>query len=158
MLTVSRAIPLIAIAAVLVLLTWVYGRRLVRWLRYLLSYPAYGSAPLCPHCLFPLPGPHTHLCPSCTLPFTGFAGTDPILRIASVGALYRRGSERLVGFGLAGILVLVALPCIDACLSFLDDDSAYARAALIPALPWFLVLFKNFLTRRQRHAQSRRVA
>ena len=156
--TVSRTIPLIAAGTMLTLLTWVYGRRLARRLRYLLSYPAYGSEPLCPHCLFPLPGPHTHLCPSCTLPLTGFAGTDPILRIASVGSLYRRGSERLVGFGLAGILVLVALPCIDACMSFIDDDSAYARAALIPAFPWFLILLKNLRTRHQRHAQSQRVA
>jgi hypothetical protein len=122
------------------------GPRVYRSARAFFSYPAYGLHPVCPHCVQPLLYTPAHFCPACDLPVDGFAATDPVLRIASMGAVYRRAASRAHGLGLAGLLVLVGVPVGASIGVALDPNSVGATAVLAGALPWLLILSKRLGT------------
>ena len=142
-----RALLPTALLAVALLLGTLYGRPLLHAVRRHFSYPSYGLTALCPHCILPLPRPDSHVCPSCMLPVSGFAATDPILRVLSTGALFRQGSRRLVGAGLAGVSLLCAGTLVIVCFLWADGEREASIGALVTGSPWLIVSFKALSAR-----------
>jgi hypothetical protein len=142
-----RAMLPIALLGLALMLGAYFGPKLLARLRLFFSYPAYGTSALCPHCVRPLPEPESHVCPACLLPISGFAATDPILRILSVGALCRQGSRRLVGAGLVGVSAFALLVVGFALSLALEGLYVPALRSLLVGSPWLIVLFKGLSTR-----------
>jgi hypothetical protein len=143
-----RAMLPIALLGLALMLGAYFGPRLLARLRLLFSYPAYGTSALCPHCVRPLPNPDAHVCPFCILPISGFAATDPILRVLATGAIYRQGARRLVGAGLAGFLLLAGSALVAAAAFWLSGERFGALEAVVLSTPAFAVIVRAFLARR----------
>ena len=137
----------IALLGLALMLGAYFGPKLLAGVRLFFSYPAYGTSALCPHCVRPLPESWSHVCPACLLPISGFAATDPILRVLSTGALYRQGSHRLVGAGLVGFSAFALLVVGFALSLALDGMYVPALWSLVVGSPWLIVLFKGLSAR-----------
>ena len=144
-----RAMLPIALLGLALMLGAYFGPRLLARLRLFFSYPAYGTSALCPHCARPLPGPESHVCPACFLPISGFAATDPILRVLATGALYRQASHRLVGAGRAGFIAFAAATLAIVLSLWLEGERIASFQMLVLGSPWFIVLFKGLAARRR---------
>ena len=146
------ALTPIALAVITILLGWAYLPTLIRAARQFFSYPAYGDTPLCLRCAVPLPSSSTHFCPECGTPLTGFAATDPILRIATTGVIYRRIGAGTQGVALFGVVVLLTLPLGAVVATYLDTEAEGSAALALGAVPWLLVYIKGAI--RTRYEES----
>ena len=142
-----RALLPVALLGLALMLGAYFGRSFFARLRRAFSYPAYGTTALCPHCTRPLPEPGSHVCPACMLPVSGFAATDPILRVLCTGALYRQGSRRLVGAGLIGVGAFALLVLSFALMLCLERLYVEAIWSLVVGSPWLIVFGKGLSAR-----------
>jgi hypothetical protein len=142
-----RALLPTALLGLALMLGTFFGPELLRRLRHFFSFPAYGHTALCPHCVVPLPTPQSHVCPSCMLPVSGFAATDPILQVLATGAVYRQASHRLVGAGLAGVIAFCVVTLALALTLWFEGERSASFQTLFFGSPWFIVLFKGVAAR-----------